>query len=226
MQKFSGLEIKPYSQLTELPRVRIDRVRVEVQRTLFGETEYHLVGTMGDEGKAYPICAPFTELPDVWERKKKVRKRHFKRGRRNNMREKEKTRVIWRHPRGRFEVQESEHYSLFDHCTYYTRECVFTPQDDARGLCSEVPTGIFVPELCTPQKGVQGPVSDADVDQWCEWYKAGKNVADIAEMQARRSKILLRRVCARARLLPDPVPRVTDEKYAKWRGCLLPVSVR
>ena len=43
MQRFSGLEIKPYSQLTELPRVRIDRVRVEVQRTLFGEVEYHLV---------------------------------------------------------------------------------------------------------------------------------------------------------------------------------------
>ena len=78
MQKFSGLEIKPYSQLTELPRVRIDRVRVEVQRTLFGETEYHLVGTMGDEGKAYPICAPFTELPDVWERKKEVESAIFK----------------------------------------------------------------------------------------------------------------------------------------------------
>ena len=38
------------------------------------------------------------------------------------MREKEKTRVIWRHPQGRFEIQETEHYSLFDHCTYYTRE--------------------------------------------------------------------------------------------------------
>ena len=64
MQRFSGLEIKPYSQLTELPRVRIDRVRVEVQRTLFGEVEYHLVGTYGDEGRAYPICQPCTELPD------------------------------------------------------------------------------------------------------------------------------------------------------------------
>ena len=70
MQRFSGLEIKPYSQLTELPRVRIDRVRVEVQRTLFGETEYHLVGTMGDEGKAYPICAPFTGRMYGSERKK------------------------------------------------------------------------------------------------------------------------------------------------------------
>ena len=72
MQRFSGLEIKPYSQLTELPKVRIDSVRVEVQRTLFGEVEYHLVGTMGDEGKAWPICAPLTELPDVWEKKKEV----------------------------------------------------------------------------------------------------------------------------------------------------------
>lgn len=72
MRRFSGLEIKPYSQLTDLPRVRIDRVRVEVQRTLFGETEYHLVGTYGDEGKAWPICPPFTELPDVWEKKREV----------------------------------------------------------------------------------------------------------------------------------------------------------
>ena len=78
MVRFSGLEIKPYSQLTELPRVRIDRVRVEVQRTLFGEVEYHLVGTYGDEGRAYPICQPFTELPDVWEKKKEVESAIFK----------------------------------------------------------------------------------------------------------------------------------------------------
>ena len=103
------------------------------------------------------------------------------------MREKEKTRVIWRHPQGRFELRETEHYSLFEGRTYHTRECVFTPDDDARGLCSEVPTGIFVPAPPAPQKGVQGPVYVEDVDQWCEWYKAGRNVADIAEM-ARRSK--------------------------------------
>ena len=78
MLVFSGLEIKPYSQLTDLPRVRIDRVRVEVQRTLFGEVEYHLVGTYGDEGKAYPICQPFTELPDVWEKKKEIESAIFK----------------------------------------------------------------------------------------------------------------------------------------------------
>ena len=72
------MEVKPYDQLAERERVRVDMVRVEVQRTLFGEAEYHLVGTMGDEGKAYPICAPFTELPDVWERKKEVESAIFK----------------------------------------------------------------------------------------------------------------------------------------------------
>ena len=124
------------------------------------------------------------------------------------MREKEKTRIIWKHPRGRFEIQETEHYSLFDHCTYYTRECVFTPQD---GLCSEVPTGIFVPAPPAPQKGVQGPVYVEDVDQWCEWYKAGRNVADIAEMARRSKATVAARLRARG-LLPDPVPRVTDEE--------------
>lgn len=48
--------------------------------------------------------------------------------------------------RGRFELRETEHYSLFEGRTYHTRECVFTPEDDARGLCSEVPTAIYVPE--------------------------------------------------------------------------------
>ena len=78
MISFSGLEIKPYSQLTDLPRVRIDRVRVEVQRTLFGEVEFHLVGTMGDEGRAYPVCAPMKDLPDVWEAKKEIEARIYK----------------------------------------------------------------------------------------------------------------------------------------------------
>lgn len=78
MTAFSGLKIKPYSQLTDLPAVRIDRVRVEVQRTLFGEVEYHLVGTMGDEGRAYPLCPPLSELSEIWERKKEFEARIYK----------------------------------------------------------------------------------------------------------------------------------------------------
>ena len=37
------------------------------------------------------------------------------------MRKKEKTRVIWIHPQGRFELRETEHYSLFEGRTYHTR---------------------------------------------------------------------------------------------------------
>lgn len=58
MISFSGLEIKPYSQLTDLPRVKIDRVRVEVQRTLFGEVEYHLPRDDGRRGaRVSGLCA-------------------------------------------------------------------------------------------------------------------------------------------------------------------------
>ena len=127
------------------------------------------------------------------------------------MRKKGKPRVIWRHPKGRYELREWEIPSLHGDGIYKVRECFMTPRADQRGLCSEVPTGVLVPALRTPQKGVQGPVSGADVDQWCEWYKAGRNVADIAEM-ARRSRVT---VAARLRtrgLLPAPVLRVTDEE--------------
>lgn len=36
------------------------------------------------------------------------------------MRKKDKTRVIWIHPQGRFELRETEHYSLFEGRTYQT----------------------------------------------------------------------------------------------------------
>lgn len=68
-----------------------------------------------------------------------------------------------------------------------------------------------MPAPPAPQKGVQGPVYVEDVDQWCEWYKAGRNVADIAEMARRSKATVAARLRARG-LLPDPVPRVTDEE--------------
>lgn len=101
------------------------------------------------------------------------------------MREKEKTRVIWRHPRGRFEVQESEHYSLFDNCTYTTRECVFTPQDDARGLCSEVPTGIFVPEEIKQDGRRQPRVTDEEKQRLAKMYQAGMPIRAISRETGR-----------------------------------------
>ena len=101
------------------------------------------------------------------------------------MREKEKTRVIWRHPQGRFEIQETEHYSLFDHCTYYTRECVFTPQDDARGLCSEVPTAIYVPEEIKQEGRWQPRVTDEEKQRLAKMYQAGMPIRAISRETGR-----------------------------------------
>lgn len=78
MQRFSGLEIKPYSQLTELPRVRIDRCALRFSAPCSARWSITLVGTYGDEGRAYPICQPFAELPDVWEKKKEIESAIFK----------------------------------------------------------------------------------------------------------------------------------------------------
>ena len=95
------------------------------------------------------------------------------------MRKKEKTRVIWRHPQGRFEIQETEHYSLFEHRTYYTRECVFTPEVDARGLASAVDVPYQPPE--DKPRRVFRQVTPEEEEQFAEWYRAGMLVREIAQ---------------------------------------------
>lgn len=101
------------------------------------------------------------------------------------MRKKEKTRVIWRHPQGRFELRETEHYSLFEGRTYHTRECVFTPDDDARGLCSEVPTGIFVPEEIKQDGRRQPRVTDEEKQRLAKMYQAGMPIRAISRETGR-----------------------------------------
>ena len=101
------------------------------------------------------------------------------------MRKKEKTRVIWRHPQGRFELRETEHYSMFEGRTYHTRECVFTPQDDARGLCSEVPTGIYVPEEIKQEGRWQPRVTDEEKQQLVKMYQAGMPIRAISRETGR-----------------------------------------
>ena len=72
MRQFTGLEIKPFSQVTNLKRVRIDRVRVEVRRTVLGEIEYDIIGTMGRGGEGWLVCRPLDKLEDVWPQKAKI----------------------------------------------------------------------------------------------------------------------------------------------------------
>ena len=104
--------------------------------------------------------------------------------------QKQAKRVIWKHPKGRFEVQETEHYSLFDHRTYYTRECVFTPQDDLRGLCSEVPAYDMVPEELK-NRGRQMPrVTDEEKQQFAEMHRCGMPLRAIAKETGRSTKVI------------------------------------
>ena len=94
------------------------------------------------------------------------------------MRKKEKTRVIWKHPKGRFEVRETEHYSLFEHRTYYTRECVFTPKKDARGLARDVP--IEAPQvLYMRAERKKERVTDEEAQRFAKLFRTGMSVRSI-----------------------------------------------
>ena len=105
------------------------------------------------------------------------------------MQKQAKVRVIWRHPQGRFEVQETEHYSAFDHCTYYTRECVFTPAEDMRGLCSSVPAYV-VPEAAK-QEGRRMPrVTDEERQRFVEMYQCGMTLLDISKETGRANETI------------------------------------
>lgn len=78
MLVFSGLEIKPYSQLTDLPRVRIDRVRVEVQRTLFARWSITLSAPTAMRARLTRFASRLPSCPDVWEKKKEIESAIFK----------------------------------------------------------------------------------------------------------------------------------------------------
>ena len=139
--RFQGLEIRPFSQVTALRPVRIDRLRVEVRRTLFGEIEYDLVGTMGGGGEGFPVCRPFERLEDVWPEKDKL-EAAIQAARWMIHMDRKKETVIYRHPQGRYEVVEISGTDLFGG-TYRYRETRRTPKRDARGLLRDE-------DLCAP----------------------------------------------------------------------------
>lgn len=66
MKRFSGYEIKPFSQVTDLKRVRIDRVCIEVRQTLFGEVEFDVIGRMGMHGEGWPLCRPLETAAEAF----------------------------------------------------------------------------------------------------------------------------------------------------------------
>lgn len=114
--------------------------------------------------------------------------------------------VVWTHPKGRFEVVERT-YRAMDGSIYRTRECRPTPQRDVRGLaCDATFEPISVaPALCAAPKSTCGPVSGKDVDAWCRWYRAGKSVEEIAEQAGRNETTVAAKLRKRGVLIDEVV---------------------
>lgn len=74
MKGFSGLEVRAYCQTADMPRVRIDRLRVIAYKTVFGEVEYSLMGRMGRTGEEWPMTRPVNNFAAAWEQKERMEK--------------------------------------------------------------------------------------------------------------------------------------------------------
>ena len=112
--------------------------------------------------------------------------------------------VIWTHPKGRFEVVEHTCRAM-DGRIYHVRECRPTPQHDMRGLaCDAAAQPISVdPALCAAPKPAYGTVSGADIDAWCRWYRNGKSILEIAEQTGRNEKTVAAKLKKRGLLMAD-----------------------
>ena len=72
MREFSGLEVRAYCQTADMPRVRIDRLRVIAYKTVFGEVEYSLMGRMGRMGEEWPMARPVKDFAAAWAQKERM----------------------------------------------------------------------------------------------------------------------------------------------------------
>lgn len=72
MRTFEGLKIKPYSKLSDIPETRIDRTRIEVHKTLFGDVVFEVVGTLGRDGEGVPVSGQFHDFYSAWARKVEI----------------------------------------------------------------------------------------------------------------------------------------------------------
>lgn len=70
--RFEGLTIKPYSRLGETKPQRIDRVRVEVHKTLLGDVVYEVIGTLGRDGEGVPVSGQYHDFESAWQRKEEM----------------------------------------------------------------------------------------------------------------------------------------------------------
>ena len=92
------------------------------------------------------------------------------------MRKKGKPRVIWRHPKGRFELREWEVLSLYGDGIYKVRECYMTPRADQRGmLTDEDLVGLPRSSVCRPHF----QTTQEEHKRFVAMYMAGSNMEQI-----------------------------------------------
>ncbi len=91
------------------------------------------------------------------------------------------SRVIWRHPRGRFDVIETRGTSLLGP-PYAIRETVFTPERDKRGIACKkaLPDPGFTVRKSTARKHSYKRIGPREAEMIADMYQNGCNYSRIA----------------------------------------------
>lgn len=85
--------------------------------------------------------------------------------------------VIYRHPKGRFEVRETTHHAFGN--TYTVREAFLTPDEDRRRLPEAMRIRQSEPEADKPKVSYVA-VSDREAEGFAELYRDSATIEEIA----------------------------------------------
>ena len=110
------------------------------------------------------------------------------------------TRILYRHPKGRFEVHETVGHSALGG-TYRIREAFLTPQKDARGTFSRKAPQMTILEAPKAEKrgGAARRFTETELQSMKQLFHKGKSVSEISK-QLGRSESAVRRALTKAGL--------------------------
>ncbi len=66
---FKGITLKAISTVSDMPEVAIDRARVEAYKTVLGDTQYIVTGSLGNVGESWPLSSGYDEFEKAWSKK-------------------------------------------------------------------------------------------------------------------------------------------------------------
>ena len=87
---WGGMEVRPVNRLTQVPRVKIDRVQVRYYETVQNEAFFVVEGSRTGDSVWYPLCEPTKERHAAWMEKEAF-ERLFRAERTKFQHEQEKT---------------------------------------------------------------------------------------------------------------------------------------